>query len=298
MPVMNSSVETPRKAAKLLGLGLNDQTTPKSKPNPGMTRSQTTPLAALLPHHMTTAYPNGLSPDPGLGPSNPAVNISKRAHLVREIVSTERSYANDLALIRDAYLSRYLRPTSQVSTNDSAVAAGSETSRRSSIYTYQTAETKRSSGVDLPLLPPSKSPGAEYPSSTSLTLHGGAHGYFPVTSGSGPGPGLGGMVTSMSTSSLAVAGAGGVSSMRNTSVSSSIGSMGPPVGKPLSPADVRNVFLNLDQLAGASEEMANAMEAAMGDITPPRVGRDGETGNDRLGEVFVNLVSLTSDSGV
>lgn len=102
-------------------------------------------------------------------------------------------------------------------------------------------------------------------------------------------------MTSMSTSSLAVAGAGTVSSMRNTSVGSSIGSMGPPVGKPLSPADVRNVFLNLDQLAGAAEEMANAMEAAMGDITPPTVGRDGETGNDRLGEVFVNLVSVASE---
>jgi hypothetical protein len=100
------------------------------------------------------------------------------------------------------------------------------------------------------------------------------------------------MVTSVSTSSLAVVGGGGSSSMRTTSGSSSIGSMAPPVGKPLSPADVRNVFLNLDQLAAAAEELANAMEAAMGDDTASPVGRDGEAGNDRLGEVFVNMVSL------
>lgn len=213
---------------------------------------------------------------------------SKRAHLVHEIVSTERSYANDLALIRDTYLSRYIRPTSLVSASDSTTAS-SETSRRSSIYTYQTAETKRSSELDLPLLvPSSKPPGADNPSTTSLILQNGGHGYSPANLGSG----LGGMVTSVSTSSLAVVGGGGASSVRTTSGSSSIGSMAPPVGKPLSPADVRNVFLNLDQLAVAAEELANAMEAAMGDDTASPVGRDGEAGNDRLGEVFVNMVSL------
>ena len=290
MPVMNTAVETPRKAAKVLGLNVNnEQSTPRQKPSPAMTRSQSTPLVPAL--HPTT-YPNGLSPDPGqgFGLGNPNITLSKRAHLIREIVSTECSYANDLALIRDAYLTRYIRPTSLASTNDSTAPASSETSRRSSVYTYQTAETKRSSGLDLPLLPESKSPAGEYPSSTSLTPQGGTQGYFPP----GAGAGLGGMVSSMSTSSLAVAGGAGTPSMRTASGSSSIGSMAPPIGKPLSPADVRNVFLNLDQLAIAAEEMANAMKAGMGDgNTGQMVGRDGETGNDSLGEVFVNLVSHT-----
>ena len=69
--------------------------------------------------------------------------------------------------------------------------------------------------------------------------------------------------------------------------------MGPPVGKPLSPADIRTVFLNLDQLAAAAEEMANAMEKVMGeDSSQVKVGRDGESGSDRLGEIFVTMVCL------
>jgi hypothetical protein len=69
--------------------------------------------------------------------------------------------------------------------------------------------------------------------------------------------------------------------------------MGPPVGKALSPADVKTVFLNLDQLAVAAEEMANAMDQALGDeaATPP-LGREGEYGSDRLGETFSTMVRL------
>lgn len=68
--------------------------------------------------------------------------------------------------------------------------------------------------------------------------------------------------------------------------------MAPPIGKPMSPADIRTVFLNLDQLAMAAEEMATAMDRALGEGSgQPKVGRDGESGSDRLGETFVTMVS-------
>jgi len=69
--------------------------------------------------------------------------------------------------------------------------------------------------------------------------------------------------------------------------------MAPPVGKPLSPADARTVFLNLEQLAAGAEEMARGFEGAMGEekVGPGFVAREGEAGSDRLGEVFMSLVS-------
>ena len=73
--------------------------------------------------------------------------------------------------------------------------------------------------------------------------------------------------------------------------------MGPPVGKPLSPSDVRAVFLNIDSLAKGAEEMAKGFEDAVGgeEVGPGSVARAGEGGTDRLGEVFVTLVSLAID---
>jgi hypothetical protein len=192
-------------------------------------------------------------------------------------VNTERSYANDLALIRDAYLLRYIRPTSQVSTSNDSTVTFSEQSRRSSVYTYQTAETKRSSGHEISsnwiaVSPFQKSPIAE---------HGQSSNYFSPMIGSSPTTSLAPTLARVSTSS------------RNTSGASSTGSMAPPVGRALSPADIRTVFLNLDQLAMAAEEMANAMDKALGEESGQgKLGRDGESGSDRLGEVFVTLVRL------
>lgn len=72
------------------------------------------------------------------------------------------------------------------------------------------------------------------------------------------------------------------------STPSSRGTMSPPVGKPLSPADVKVIFLNLDQLAAVAEELAMKFEEAVGE--EEEEGRDGEGGNDRMGEVFVSMV--------
>lgn len=260
MPVMNPIIEAPRKEkAALLGVGTAISAKP---PTQGMTRSQTTPLGGTFLSTSATNLPLPISPAPS----------TKRSHLLREIVNTERSYANDLALIRDAYLMRYIRPTSQVS-NESTVTF-SEQSRRSSVYTYQTAETKRSSGHEI-----SSNWIAVSPYQKSPIDQGQGTNYFsPV-------------VASSSTTSLAPQSRVSTSS-RNTSGASSVrsGNMAPPVGKALSPADVRTVFLNLDQLAMAAEEMANTMDKAMGDEGQVKVGRDGESGSDRLGEVFVTMV--------
>jgi hypothetical protein len=274
---MNPIIEAPRKAARLLGVGagssmetLNGSAT-IIRPAGGMTRSQTTPLGNLVPSS-SSATP--------LLPTSPVSTSSKRAHLIREIVNTERSYANDMALIRDAYMLRYIRPTSQVSSTVESVATQSEHSKPSSVYTYQTAETNRTSTHEassssnwLGGTSNQKSPGVE------VSQGQGSSSFFPL-------------VASASTSSLTPTHITRASS-RTASGASSIGSMAPPVGKPLSPADVRTVFLNLDQLAMASEEMANAMDKALGDqsATPP-LGRDGESGSDRLGETFSTLVRL------
>jgi hypothetical protein len=74
------------------------------------------------------------------------------------------------------------------------------------------------------------------------------------------------------------------------------------VGKPLSPADVKTVFLNLEQLAAVADDLAAGFEKAMGEDTigPGATARQGEGGTDTLGQVFTSLVSsylntLTSD---
>jgi len=203
-------------------------------------------------------------------------NLSKRSHLIREIAATERAHANDLALIRDAYLLRqHLRPTSQYSVTDSAASPGniSDASRRSSVYTYQTAETKRSSGHES--LNPSWSAPLTKVASGENTPYGSISGSTATMSS-----------TSFHTTPQP--------SPRNGS-RSSIG-MPPPVGKPLSPVDTKNVFLNIDQLAAIADELATAFEGAMGveENGPGAIAREGEAGTDRIGDVFTTLVCQAS----
>lgn len=209
--------------------------------------------------------------------------MSKRSHLIREIATTERAYANDLGLIRDAYLLRHLRrPASQYSVTESTISPGnvSDASRRSSVYTYQTAETKRSSGHDS-LNPAWTSSGG--PPVTPLSKGSSSDSAFY---GSVPPSTAPTSVTSLATTPQP--------SPRNAS-RTSIGMNGlhPPVGKPLSPVDVKAVFLNLDQLAAAADELATAFEGAMGEqeLRPGTSARGGDLGTDRLGQVFASLVS-------
>ena len=58
--------------------------------------------------------------------------------------------------------------------------------------------------------------------------------------------------------------------------------------------DTRSVFLNIDQLAAVTDELATAFRGAMGEeeeTSPGVASREGEGGTDRLGEVFISLVS-------
>ncbi|WRT70949.1 uncharacterized protein IL334_007948 [Kwoniella shivajii] len=213
---------------------------------------------------------NGERPLRPLLPTSPSIVMSKRSHLIREIASSERSYAKDLALVRDAYMYRFLRPISQSSTVDSvSPGSASDASRRSSTYTYQTAETKRSSGHD--------SANWIYPGNGTTT---------PLPKSPSDGYNLGYFSTPGSSGS-SLQKTPQPSFKHHKRSSSSIPSMPPPVGKPLSPADLKTIFLNLDQLASASEELATAFERAMGEEGV--MGRDGEAGGDTFGHVFVSI---------
>jgi hypothetical protein len=61
------------------------------------------------------------------------------------------------------------------------------------------------------------------------------------------------------------------------------------VGRPLSPADVKAVFLNLAQLAVLSDELATGFERALGQLDS-EIGSPVETGADCLGEMFCETV--------
>ncbi|WWD20923.1 hypothetical protein CI109_105401 [Kwoniella shandongensis] len=243
--------------------------TPADGPSSSRLRSPTEPMGALLPPATLRSTDNQGGSLRPLLPNSPSIVMSKRSHLIREIATTERAYAKDLALIRDAYMYRFLRPASRHSTatnGDSSISPGniSDSSRPSSVYTYQTAETKRSSGYDSPGLavgmngsttPLPKSP------SDSYNL-----GYFANSS-----------------SSFQV--------ISQPSRKGSRSSMPPPVGRPISPADMKTVFMNIDQLASVSDELATAFEKAMGDEETglSAIARDGEAGTDRLGQTFVTM---------
>lgn len=243
MPNMSPS----GKAARLLGI---------ADPIPDTRRKIPAPL---LPSALTRSP---TAPDFNKTASALTTSMSKRSYLIREIATTERAYANDLGLVRDAYLAKLARPGSQASLGESSrdtpsfVSPGlSESSRRSSVYTYQTAETKRSSGADWPL-PPNipLTPGKSSP---------GDSGYFTP---SVPG--------STSTPNTLASPPPRISAVRAR-------------GKALSPADIKAVFLNLAELAGIADELASGFEGAIGEDGS---GREGESGTDRLGEVFSNLV--------
>ncbi|KAK4689656.1 hypothetical protein P7C73_g456, partial [Tremellales sp. Uapishka_1] len=234
------------KAARLLGF----------TELPLVARAQTEPYALLPAPALDSRPPLSTSP---------SITLSKRSHLIREIVDTERAYANDLALIRDAYIFRFMRPGSGHST----LGAESDFSRRSSIFTYQTAETKRSSGHESF---GNGSPSAIGKSTSELNVG--------VTQYASP--------AEMSSTNL-----GGTPQPSPRNVSGASSTKTPPAGgKPLAQMDVKAVFLNLEQLASFSEDLATELEKAMGEeeAGPGAVSRDGEAGTDRIGEVFVSVL--------
>ncbi|KJD99978.1 hypothetical protein I311_06442 [Cryptococcus gattii NT-10] len=195
--------------------------------SPGSTdpASKGNPIPPPSPRRAETSSALSSFLTPSSTTSTATSGVSKRSHLLREIATSERAYARDLKLVRDA--------SASVSTT------GSDKSKRRSMYTFHTqslsiSQTPSVKGEGLP-----KSPSE-------------------------------GMNLALQTAP------------------SSRGTMSPPVGKPLSPADIKVVFLNLDQLAAVAEELATKFEEAVGE--EEEEGRDGEGGSDRMGEVFVSMV--------
>jgi len=236
----------------------------------------------------------------------PVPITSKRAHLLHEISTTERSYAADLALVRDAYLFR-IRPASQ--TESTTTTDGNTTlptvsgSNRSSMATVDTAHTSIEGGsiddgrgdrkskasttsssadrhspsydsagqstvsltspaliVDIPLPGPPKSSAASIaPSLNGISAS--PSSYFP---------------TPTSPRSATVASQRSFGSGNGPAPA-------PTIRSPLSPADVRAVFLNLEAVAALAHEFASLLEAA---CTPAAE----EAGKDMIGEIFLTMV--------
>lgn len=90
--------------------------------SPNFPRSRTGPVNAggLQPAAVLASRPHSMMATGLTAPPSPI--LSRRAHLLREIVHTERSHATDLALIRDAYLGGLHRPDSQHSQGTSGAS--------------------------------------------------------------------------------------------------------------------------------------------------------------------------------
>lgn len=196
--------------------------------------------------------------------------MSKRAHLINEIVYTERLYANDLALVRDAYLYR-LRPSSQHSTVSTGASkhGGLSPDSRHTAYTFETAGTSATSSESLVRMSSSGMKGSAESGPRALADFG---------------------TTSPASSSLADKGKS----------SEEANGRRPAVLKAadiLSPADIKAIFLNIEQLAAFSSELATSFQNALGDGSgmEPIITEHASTVEvvvDRLGTVFQKAVSL------
>lgn len=206
--------------------------------------------------------------------ASPTTNrLSKRAHLIKEICTTERAYAKDLALVRDAYLYR-LRPSSLHSSVSTTRTNGQlSPGSRTSTFTVDTAATSQTSFFmdpsgktppPLPTPPSDKVPPNFMVSSRPPSIYG-ATSLVPNSS-------INSTQSSPSWTTRA----------RSSSKS----------GSPPSALDIKAIFLNLEQLAAFADELATAFEQAAGDGSgrePVTVGQDAEE-TDSLGAVFLDAV--------
>ena len=167
---------------------------------------------------------------------------------------TERAYAKDLALVRDAYLVRDTTMGTPLLGDPPVMTPGDR--RRPSV---------RSGSDETPQTPYRSASGGD----SSLNVSG----YFPSLNASST------SIASLSQSALL--------SHRSSTISGSSS-----VGKALASADARLIFGNIDHLAVGAEEMALAFESAMGaeDLGPGATPREREGGSDSLGKMFTSLV--------
>ncbi len=228
---------------------------------------------------------------------SPTKRMTKRAHLIQEIIETERSFARDLALIRDAYLYR-LRPNSAhsstshggVSDGQSPMAFGGPGSRVS-IYTFETADTRRSSVSESPGVisyTPNSDSGVSF---TPGKLGARTSGYFGDLH-SMPPPSA--FLPHRTNSS----GAGSFSNFTTPQPSPRTSSLPTATAIPAQ-TDLKTIFVNLEQLAAFSEELCNTFLAARGDGSGEEVveeplpkGITSTHRSDRLGLAFLSAVSI------
>lgn len=193
---------------------------------------------------------------------------SKRSYLLHEIHSTERSYAQDLALVRDAYIRR-LRPpptptissrNSMHSSSDTTVGddLGDRTSKMLDRSTKSSAPSNlglgfASNGSHSTLLPAFSPDGSRSPLAASDAASVTSNSYFSSY--------------------------GTVSSQRSVLSPGSIA--GGPAGiGPLSAGDARAVFLNVEAIATLADEFAGVLE---------RMAAQPE-GQDMMGGAFLQMM--------
>lgn len=205
--------------------------------------------------------------------------LSKRAHLIQEICMTERSYARDLELVRDAYLYR-IRPVSQQSNVSSQLSPGGlSTTSKTSVFTFETAETSSTSLQDNPIYVGEKSGGftdtpvsekndedktVEYPEAR-IPLRTTSTSVIPKDKGFSLPP----------VPPRAMTG---------------------DVFGALSATDTKTIFINIEQLASFSHELAETFDRMSGDGTGrevdfPEEGGKTDIETDALGEAFLAVVS-------
>jgi hypothetical protein len=220
--------------------------------------------------------PAAATASPGNLSANGSSRISKRTHLINEILDTERVYAHDLALVRDAYLYR-LRPSSQHSTVSTGPSKNGRLSpdSRNTAYTFETVGTSANS--------------SENPLRTNTGMHvsGLTDSSTGTTSDSGRASSM--SMTSNKRSSLAEKG----KSSEATHTRRSATLDGDHV---LSPLDIKAIFLNIEQLAAFSSELATSFENALEDGSGKRLDVSensamNEMVVDKLGAVFQAAVS-------
>ncbi len=250
-------------------------------------RSQSIPVGPLASPNFSTSSIDSTTL------RSPTRRLTKRAHLLREICATERSFARDLALVRDAYLYRLRPEGTQLSLTGRASSifpvqspGGISVGSRISTYTFDTADTRRSSVSEGPLgMTPTS---AITPASDKHSLHTRSSGYFAeqfvVMPGVPPAPDvITAPLVKVPTPQL---------SPRTTSLPTGIST--------LSAADVKAVFLNLEDLARFARELADQFDTAKGDGSGAEVIESTRSSDqasahesDRLGKAFLTAVSRT-----
>lgn len=231
------------------------------------------PAPPASPAHALAHARSSSQPLASSAPDKPLPTpTSKRAHLLHEIHSTERSYAQDLALVRDAYIHR-LRPTPTTSSRNSMVNTDSTllddqglAGDRKSNLPDRTGKTSAPGNLSLgfasagashsSLLPPFSPEGARSPLTASDAASITSNSYFSSY--------------------------GTVSSPRSALSPGShfVGVSGGMAVGPLSAGDARAVFLNVEAIATLAEEFASVLEKM---AAQPQ-------GEDMMGEAFLTMV--------